>query len=215
VKVPACEVFPVECDWSDAELGSIPCAYATAENLLHRAGLGRGEHVLITGASGGVGSAAVQLAKRRGARVTAIAARDKLPEVLSLGADRGIDRSDRLASLGEETVDVAVDIVAGSGFGALLKVLTRGGRYVTSGAIAGPIVSLDVRMLYLKDLRLIGCTAWDEPVFPNLISYIERGEIRPVVARTYPLEAIAEAQRAFLEKRHVGKIVLIPPSPGT
>ena len=75
------------------------------------------------------------------------------------------------------------------------------------------MVSLDMRDFYLKDLTLIGCTAWDEPVFPNLVGYIERGEIRPLLAKTFPLEAIADAQREFLEKRHVGNIVLLPPAP--
>jgi NADPH:quinone reductase-like Zn-dependent oxidoreductase len=77
VKVPAAEVFPVACDWSDAELATIPCAYATSENMLHRTGCREGEHVLVTGASGGVGSATVQLAKRRGALVTAICGASK------------------------------------------------------------------------------------------------------------------------------------------
>ena len=58
---------------------------------------------------------------------------------------------------------------------------------------------------------MIGCTAWDEPVFPALVERIERGELRPRVAATFPLERIAEAQTAFLEKRHVGKLVLVPP----
>ncbi len=212
VKVPAAEVFPVDCAWSDAELATIPCAYGTAENLLHRAEAGPGQHVLITGASGGVGSAAVQLAKRRGATVAAVAGRDKHEAVRAIGADRMLDRNEAPAAmLGKDCVDVVVDCVAGDGFAGLLEVLRRGGRYVTSGAIAGPIVSLDMRTLYLKDLRLIGGTAWDEPVFPNLIRYIERGEIRPLLAATYPLERIADAQRDFLAKRHVGKIVLTPP----
>ena len=213
VKVPAAEVFEVRCDWTDAELASIPCAYATAENMLHRARAMAGEHVLVTGASGGVGSAAVQLARRRGARVTAIAAASKADAVRALGAERVIDRdADAVALLGEESVDLVVDNVAGSNFGAMLQVLRRGGRYASSGAIGGPIVSLDMRTFYLKDLTLVGCTAWDEPVFPNLVGYIERAEIRPLVAATFPLERIADAQREFLEKRHVGKFVLIPPT---
>jgi NADPH:quinone reductase-like Zn-dependent oxidoreductase len=212
VNVPAAEVFPVNCDWTDAELGTIPCAYGTAENMLHRARVSRGEHVLVAGASGGVGSAAVQLAKRRGAGVTAIAGKAKWDQVRSIGADRVIDRDDDpIAALGEESVDLVVDNVAGAAFDRLLKVLRRGGRYVSSGAIGGPLVAFDTRTFYLKDLTLMGCTAWDEPVFPNLISYIERGELRPLLAQTFPLERIADAQRAFLEKRHVGKFVLIPP----
>ena len=72
-------------------------------------------------------------------------------------------------------------------------------------------MSLDMRAFYLKDLTLIGCTAWDEPVFSNLISYIERGEVRPLVAKIFPLEQIADAQGEFLAKKHVGNFVLIPP----
>lgn len=212
VKVPASEVFPVDCDWTDAELGTIPCAYATSENMIHRAKVTAGDHVLVAGASGGVGSATVQLAKRRGAFVTAIAGKAKCKNVEDVGADLVISRGeDIVASLGENVIDVVVDNVAGDGFGAMLKVLKRGGRFVSSGAIAGPIVELDMRDLYLKDLTLIGCTAWDEPVFPNLISYIEKGEIKPLLAKTFPLEQIAEAQRQFCEKKHVGKFVLIPP----
>jgi NADPH:quinone reductase-like Zn-dependent oxidoreductase len=212
VTVPAGEVFPVDCDWTDVELATIPCAYGTSENMLHRAGVRKGAHVLVAGASGGVGSATVQLAKRRGARVTAICGASKADQVRAIGADAVLDRdADVVAALGETSVDVVVDNVAGPGFPAMLKVLRRGGRFVSSGAIAGPVVSLDMRDMYLKDITLIGCTAWDEPVFPDLIGYIERGEIRPLVAATYPLERIADAQRDFMKKTHFGNFVLVPP----
>lgn len=211
VSVPASEVFAVDCSLSDAELGSVPCAAGTAENMLRRAGVAESEHVLVTGAAGGVGSAVVQLAKRRGAEVTAVARRQKAGRVLALGADRVLDQDDDLAArLDELSVDVVVDNVSGPAFGRLLDVLKRGGRYVSSGAIAGPLVTLDKRTLYLKDLTLIGCTAWDEPVFGDVIAAIERGELRPAVAKTLPLQGIADAQREFLEGRHFGKLVLIP-----
>jgi NADPH:quinone reductase-like Zn-dependent oxidoreductase len=216
VKVPASETFAIDCDWSDAELATIPCAYGTAENMIHRANVASGARVLVAGASGGVGSAAVQLAKRRGAEVIAIAGRAKIDRVRSLGADTVIERStDPAAALGEKSVDIVVDNVAGPAFGSMLKVLKRGGTYVSSGAIGGPLVQLDMRDFYLKDLSLIGCTAWDEPVFPDLISYIERGEIKPLIAKTFALDQIAAAQREFLEKAHVGKFVLIPSPLGT
>jgi len=212
VTVPATEVFPVDCDWTDAELGTIPCAYGTAENMLHRAMVVEGEHVLVAGASGGVGSATVQLAKRRGAIVTAIASKSKLKKVQAIGADQVIARGDDIVDVfGDKTVDVVVDNVAGPCFGGMLKVLKRGGRFVSSGAIAGPLVELDMRDFYLKDLTLIGCTAWDEPVFPNIVSYIENGEIKPFLSKTFPLKNIVEAQREFTKKKHVGKFVLIPP----
>lgn len=211
VKVPASEVFAVRCDWSDAELATIPCAYGTAENMVHRAGVVAGMRVLVPGASGGVGSALVQLLKRRNAEVIAVTSASKMEEIHRIGADRVLTRdADPMEVLGADSIDVVIDNVAGAGFGTLLHLLRRGGRYVSSGAIAGPVVRLDLRDLYLKDITLIGCTAWDEPVFPNLIRYIEKGEIRPLLARTYPLDRIADAQRDFAEKHHIGKLVLVP-----
>jgi NADPH:quinone reductase-like Zn-dependent oxidoreductase len=207
--VPSMHAHRVCSALSDVELASFPCAYGTAENILTRIDLQAGECVLITGASGGVGSAAVQLAKRRGAEVIAMAADAKAEMVQALGASRVVPRdADITAIFGQEYFDAAVDIVGGPQFGAILNVLKRGGRYGVSGAISGPIVDLDLRTLYLKDLRLIGCTVLETEVFPNLVSYIERGEIRPVVAATYDLSDIVKAQEAFLTKQHVGKIVL-------
>ncbi len=212
VKVPADEVFPIDSDWSDVELATLPCAYGTAENMVHRAGIQAGDRVLVTGASGGVGSAVLQLCKRRGAHITAVTASAKLSQVYELGAGRVVGRHESVAKkLGDNSIDVVFDNVAGDSFGELLDVLTRGGRYVSSGAIGGPLVTLDMRKFYLKDLSLIGCTAWDKPVFPNLIAYVERNEVRPLVAKTFPLEDISIAQREFLEKKHVGNFVLIPP----
>ena len=208
---PAIETHSVDCSWTDAELASVPCAYSTAENMLHRANVGA-ERVLVTGASGGVGSAAVQLAKRRGAEVIALSSASKMAKVVALGADRVIDRSaDLVAELGAGAIDVVIDLVAGDQWPSFLDVLRRGGRYATAGAIAGPIAQIDVRTLYLKDLTLMGCTFQEDEVFANLVSYIEAGEIRPVVAKTYPLRDIAQAQEDFLAKRHTGKLVLIPP----
>lgn len=213
VKVPAAEVFPVASDWSDAELATIPCAYGTAENMLHRARVGSGDRVFVTGASGGVGSAAVQLARRRGAHVIASTSPAKTEAVRAIGAHQVLGRgAEVLSLLGESSVDAVIDNVAGPDFGLWMKLLRPGGRYASSGAIAGPMVQMDWRDAYLKDITLFGCTAWDEPVFPNLIAYIERDEIRPLLAQSFALSDIAEAQRVFLKKEHVGNFVLIPPS---
>jgi len=202
------ETYAVNCDWTDVELASIPCAYSTAENMLHRIGLGA-ERALITGASGGVGSAAVQLAKRRGAHITAVVADSKAEEVCEAGADVTVSReADLVMMFGENSFDVIIDVVAGTVWTHVTRLLRTGGRYITAGAIAGPIVELDVRDLYLKDLTLKGSTYQDPTVFPNLVGYIERGEIRPLIAAIYPLEEIAAAQTAFLAKEFVGKIVL-------
>lgn len=213
VVVPASEVFRVQCAWSDAELATIPCAYGTAENMLHRAQVTTDDRVLVMGASGGVGSAAVQLAKRRGAEVLAITSASKATSIASLGADQVFNRDDDLLQqLGEQSVSVIVDNVGGQGFKERLKLLQRGGRLATSGAIAGALVEFDLRDLYLRDMQLIGCTAWDEPVFANVISYIERGEIQPLLAGTFALQDIVTAQKQFLQKTHIGNFVLIPPA---
>ena len=121
----------------------------------------------------------------------------------TLGADAVIDRNEPYP---DDAFDVVLDLVGGQGWPELLNALVPRGRYVTSGAIAGPIVELDLRTLYLKDLTLIGSTRQDPRVFTDLVSYIEAGEIRPVVAETYPLADLHAAQKAFLEKSHMGKI---------
>lgn len=208
-RVAARHAHAIESALSDIELASFPCSYSTAENMLTRANAAAGETVMVTGASGGVGSAAVQLAKARGGRVVAVTSAAKAQALQELGADIIVDRNaDYTRELGANSIDVIVDLVAGHKWPSLLEVLRSGGRYAVAGAIGGPIVELDVRTLYLKDLSFFGCTALEPEVFGNLIRRIESGQIKPLVARTYPLKAIAKAQAAFEEKRHIGKIVL-------
>ena len=201
-KTFSADAVPVNCDWSDVELASIPCAYSTAEGMLQRISL-RDERVLITGASGGVGSAAIQLAVRRGAHVTALTSADKADDIRALGASETIARDDPLPN---DAFDVVVDLVAGPRWPELISSLRHGGRYVASGAIAGPIVELDVRTLYLHDLTLAGSTFQPDNVLIDVVRYIERGEIRPVIAQTFKLRDLHAAQAAFLEKHYIGKI---------
>ena len=210
VTIRSSETFSVNCKWSDAELGSIPCSYSTAEGLLHRVKLGA-EKIFINGASGGVGSAAIQLAKIRKAHITAQCSSSKISEIKKIGAKEVVSReSDLIKELGKNKYDVVIDLVAGDNWNQLIEILKPGGRYATSGAIAGPIVNLDVRTLYLKDLTFYGCTYQPIDVFKNLIRYIEKGKVKPLVAKTYPLKEIKKAQEDFLSKKHVGKLVLLP-----
>ena len=208
------QVLPVDSTLSDAELATFSCSYTTAENLLNRVDCGANDRVLITGASGGVGSALIQLANRRGAQSIALASESKHADVAKLNPSAILSRSpaDLKTALDEATgsssVSVVADIVGGEYFPKLLDVLEVGGRYCTSGAIAGPIVELDMRTLYLKDLTFFGGTVTSLNVFPNLVSYIERGEIRPILAATWPLEKFHTAQQAFIDKRHTGNIVV-------
>lgn len=207
--VAARHTYAIDSDLTDVALASFPCSYSTAENMLTRAGVQQGETVLVTGASGGVGSASMQLALARGAQVIAVTSAAKAQTLADLGAERTLDRNDDFVSaLGMNKVDVVIDLVAGPRWPRLLDLLRPGGRYAVAGAIGGPIVELDVRTLYLKDLSFFGCTVLEPQVFGNLVGRIERGEIRPLVAETYPLQDIGKAQQAFGEKGHTGKIVL-------
>ena len=204
------ETYAVNSDLTDTELASFPCAYSTAENMIDRASVSAGETVVITGASGGVGSAAIQLAKRREARVIAVCGEDKRAQVEALGADQVVARGQLLVEvLGKDSADVVIDLVAGEQWPELPDLLCCGGRYAVAGAIGGPLVELDVRTLYLKDLTFFGCTYQPRHVFENLVRYIEAGEIRPVVSQTYPLGDIASAQKAFMAKQFTGKLVLL------
>lgn len=210
--VDTSHAYKVNSHYSDVELASFPCSYSTAENMLYRSNAKHGETVLITGASGGVGSAAVQLAKARGAYVVAVTSKSKAQQLKDLGADNVIFREDDLVqALGKNSIDVVVDLVAGEQWPKLLDVLKPKGRYAVSGAIGGPLVELDIRTLYLKDLSFFGCTVLEAGVFKNLIRFIEQDKIKPIVAHTFPLTEIVNAQQAFSEKQHVGKIVLTIP----
>lgn len=201
--------YAVDSALSDIELASFPCSYSTAENMLTRTGVTVGETVLITGASGGVGSAAVQLAKARGANVIAVTSPAKAQSLRDLGATTTVDRNaDYVDVVGQSSVDVVLDLVAGDKFPLLLDVLRPKGRYAVAGAVGGPVVDLDVRTLYLKDLSFFGCTALEPEVFGNLIKRIENGDIQPLVAAQFPLKDIAQAQATFAEKAYTGKIVL-------
>lgn len=195
---------------TDIEIAAMPCAYGTANGLVERAAVAAGDRVLIAGASGGVGMAAVQLAKLAGAHVTALTAAAKASAVLAAGADATLGRGATPAS-GSATV--VIDVVGGPGFPALLEALVPGGRYATSGAIAGPIVELDLRTLYLNDLALLGSTHQPAEGFSRLVGQIIAGRIRPLVSKTYPLAAIARAQADLAAKRYPGKLVLVPPEP--
>ena len=145
--------------------------------------------------------------------MVALAAIDKHQALRALGAHECLPRgADVVQALGKDSIDVVIDLVGGTQWPALLDVLRRGGRYASAGAIAGPVVDLDLRTLYLKDLTLLGCTFQEDRVFDQLVGYIERAEIAPVVAQTFALRDMALAQQAFEAKKFVGKIVLLAPA---
>ncbi|MCA0908232.1 alcohol dehydrogenase family protein [Ruegeria marisrubri] len=192
---------------SDVEIAAIPCAFGTAENLLTRAGVTAGHKVLITGASGGVGLAAVQLAALRGASVLGVTSEAKAEIVKSQGAENTFDRNDPLP---QDMFDVVIDVVGGPAWPSLILSLKPGGHYAVSGAIAGPIVEADLRDIYLRDITIHGCTHQAPEVFARLVELVNTGRIKPLVSRTYPLKDIGVAQADFQSKTLPGKLVLVP-----
>ena len=210
--IPSTNAIAVNSSLSDAELATFSCSYSTAEGMLTRAGVTLNDTVLVPGASGGVGTGLVQLAKRRGARVVALASEAKHDAVRKLGADVVLPRApeDLKSALADERITVLADVVGGPNWGTLLDVLERGGRLTCSGAIAGPIVEFDLRTFYLRDLTFTGSTIIAPDVTQNLVQYIEAGEIQPSLAATYALKDLHSAQAAFIEKAHTGNIVVVP-----
>jgi len=212
--VPSVNALAVDTRLSFAELAALPCAYQTAEEMQLRVRLAEGETVVVTGASGGVGSANVQLAKMRGARVIAIAGADKEDRVRDLGADLFIARGTPDLAIALESmvhergVDVVMDVVGGTDVVHLWRSLARAGRFATGGAIAGPMATVDLRDLIYKDLEMFGIANPEPEAMRNLVRYVETGRLVPVVNQVYPLAELAAAQTAFAVKSHVGKIIL-------
>ncbi|PRX43670.1 NADPH:quinone reductase-like Zn-dependent oxidoreductase [Prauserella shujinwangii] len=216
VTVPSANAHAVDSPLADAELATFPTAYTTALRMLRRAGVTAGETVLVTGASGGVGSALIQLAVARGARVVAVAGTGKRERAAWLGAHATVDRdtadlgADVVAALGGERPDVVADVVAGPLFPALLRVLGPLGRYVVAGAIAGPLVEADLRTVYLRQLRLVGSSFGTHEDFREVLAHIEAGELQPLLAGTYPLAELGRAQEHFTRKEFFGKLAVVP-----
>ncbi len=215
-KAPVKNVHSIDSDFSDAELATFATSSITAENMLRRADVKKHDVVLVPGASGGVGSALIQLARRRGAIPVAMCGDSKAEQVRAIGVDAVLPRSpENLASaleaaIGSPHVDVVADVVGGELWPQLIECLRRGGRYTCAGAIAGPMVSLDLRTFYLNNLTFTGATIIPPGLFAELVGYIERKEIKPLLARAWPLKSLREAQEAFLKKQHVGNFVIVP-----
>jgi NADPH:quinone reductase-like Zn-dependent oxidoreductase len=202
----------------DAALATLPCSGGTAMNMLIMAGTKAGDLALVTGASGGVGTFLIQILKALGAEVVAVVGKSKMSAVSELGADHVINRDSEdlaarvLEATGGRKRSLVADVVGGSQFPSLLKLLRGAGRYVTAGAIGGPEVELDLRTLYLKNLSFFGSSVYLRETFPRLIEMVVSGKIKPFSTKTWPLAEIHAAQTEFFEKRHVGSLVLLPPA---
>ena len=217
VAVPAENAHSVETSLSDAELATFCCAYVTGEHMLRRARVSAGERVLVTGASGGVGSGVIQLCRARGAIPYAVVGAGKEQAVMTIGAEGSITRGkgNLIKAVSEATmnapIDVVVDTVSGPMLSDLIEILTPQGRYATCGAMGGPMVEIDMRRIYLKNLELHGATQGTRRDFAAVRDYALSGKIKPLVAGTFALDGLGRAQEEFKKKKFVGKLVIEVP----
>jgi NADPH:quinone reductase-like Zn-dependent oxidoreductase len=193
---------------SAVQLACLPTAYGTALGMINRADCVAGERVLVTGSSGGVGMAALQVLIHRGCEVVAHTSPSKQAFIAGLGVAEVSVRGQDISKV--SPVDAVVDVVGGDEFGSMIDRLRDGGRLVTAGAIAGAVVPFDIRRLYLHHRRIIGSTMHTPDDFAELAAIAGVGGVEPIVAETFPLSEIAAAQRRFSAKDFVGKLVLEP-----
>jgi len=217
VAVPAVNVYPLSDEVPFEQAAAAPLVYQTAwRGLISRGRLRAGEDVLVTGASGGVATAAIQIAKFAGARVFAVTTGENVERVRALGADVVYDRTavDYSREVWRETGKRGVDLVFDSVGEALwegnLRTLARGGRLVTYGGTTGARVVSDVRQIFWKQLEIIGTTMGTRREFETVMDLVFRGELRPVIDVVWPLERARDAHERLEEGEQFGKIVLVP-----
>jgi len=217
VVVPRRNLFPLPRGLSFAQAAATPLVFLTAWHMLAaRAELAPHEDVLLHAAGSGVTTAGIQIARLLGARrilVTSSSA-EKLERARALGATHLIDvtttdfaRAAREAT-GGRGVDVVFDHVGGETFERSLKCLAWGGRLVTCGATAGASAGLPLRAVFFKSLSILGSTMGSNAELARLLPWFETGALRPVVARTFPLEEAPAAQELLAARGVFGKIVL-------
>jgi NADPH:quinone reductase-like Zn-dependent oxidoreductase len=217
VVVPARNLYRIPDSWPMERAAAAPLVFLTAwRGLVSRGRLRAGESVLVTGASGGVATAAVQIARRAGARVFAVTTAGHAERVRALGADVVYDREagDFSQALRSDTERRGVDLVFDSVGAALwpqcMRALGRGGRLVVYGATTGPHVEMDLRHVFWKQLEVIGTTMSNRREFREVMDVVFGGGLEPVVDVVWPLERVVEAHERLERGDAFGKVVLTP-----
>lgn len=218
VRTPASHAIPLPDGVRFEEAACLPVAYGTARRMLHeRAKLRKGETILVLGASGGVGTAAVQIAKNVGARVVAVtSSAGKGQKLLALGADEVIDGSTpdfsaeawRLSH--KKGVDVVVNYTGGETWVPSLRCLKKGGRLVTCGATAGFDPRTDLRYVWVRELTILGSDGWTTEDVSELVGEVAAERIRPVIDRVLPLSEARAAEKLLEDRAVFGKVLLRP-----
>jgi alcohol dehydrogenase len=218
VRTRATHAIPIPAGVSFEDAACLPVAYGTAWRMLyHRAPLRSGETVLVLGASGGVGTATIQIANNLGARVFAVTSSEEKAEKLKdIGADVVINASEtdfsaetwRLTE--KKGVDMVVNYTGGDTWVPSLRCLRKQGRLVVCGATAGFDPRTDLRYVWVRELEIIGSDGWTTEDIRSLLAEVESGRIRPVVNRVFPLAEAREAERLLEERAVFGKVLVRP-----
>lgn len=224
IAVDARFLLPIPDGVSDVDAAALPIAYGTARRMMVARGqVKAGEKVLVLGATGGVGTGAVQLAKFVGAEVIACGGNaDKCAKLRALGADHVIDtsREDFVAAIHERFgkpkiwggggVDVVVNYIGGDTWAKSLKVLTRFGRMLVCGATTGYDPKEDIRYIWSYELSIVGSNAWTPEDQVALMEMVRDGSLKPVIDRVLPLKEFRVGIEALANRHVFGKVVLVP-----
>jgi NADPH:quinone reductase-like Zn-dependent oxidoreductase len=218
VTAPGGHVYPLPAEYPFVDAAALPISYGTAwRTVVGRAGVQPGEDVLVLGASGGTAVAAIQIALLAGARVFAVTSgAENVARVRALGVQTVYDRTrvDFAQELYRDTakrgVDVVVENVGEATWRQSIRSLARNGRLVTYGATTGPRGEIDLRLLFWKQLRIIGSTMASKAEFEAMLRVAFQHRIRPVVDRVLPLEQIRSAHDVLEDGAAFGKVVLVP-----
>jgi len=216
VAAPAGNLMRLPDGFSFEEAAAVPLVFQTAwRALITQARLRPGEDVLILGASGGAATAAIQIARLAGARVFAVTSRaEKINQAKELGAEVGINRTEvdfarEVWKLTDKRgVDVVLENVGSPTWKQSLRCLARGGRLVTYGATAGPIGETDIRVVFWKQIHIIGSTMSNRKEFADVMRLIFQRRLRPVIDKVLPLEEARAAHERLEAGEQFGKIVL-------
>ncbi len=217
VVVPARNLYPLPDAYDAAKAAAAPLVFLTAwRALVSRARLRPGESVLVTGASGGVSTAAIRIARLAGARVYAVTSGAHVERVKALGADVVYDRTEVDFSrevwkdTGKRGVDVVLDSVGEATFEGCVRALTKAGRLVVYGATTGPNATLDIRRAFWNQIEVIGTTMSNRREFEEVMGLVFDGQLEPVVDVAWPLDRARDAHQRLEDGGQFGTIVLEP-----
>ncbi|MDC0035655.1 zinc-binding dehydrogenase [Chloroflexi bacterium] len=219
ITISAENAIPLPDAVSFEDAAALPIAYGTAWRMLHTRGqLKTGESIFILGASGGVGTAAIQIAKSVGCVVYAGSGSDeKLKRLESLGADYGVNTSKNeefhrtiRGMTNGEGVDVVVNYTGGETWVRALKTLKHGGRLLTCGATIGFDPPTDIRYIWRKEMNILGSDGWRRSDLVDLINAVSNGQIIPIIDKVLPLDETAEGHRLLEEREVFGKVIIQP-----